>query len=311
MKVGVIILAHQGARQVAQLMGALRHPDVRLYLHVDSRVPLAPFEHALAASDISELTILPRHRTAWGTLGIVDASLAGLSAGVTDGCGYFMLITGQDFPLRPVAELVRFADDAGDRSYIQHWPVHDSMHRFAGRDRTDFYAFNVLGRRELCIPREDDASFLGPKGRLLNTVLRARSASLGSRGFPHYVRPYAGQACWNLSRSAAEYVLEFIGEHGDYHTYHKYTWVPDEIFYQSILAGSAFADQHQLVNESKRFYVWSGVRTRVLTVDDLSEIRASDGLFARKFDRDVDPIVLARVAGEVGVTLDAHDRRSR
>ena len=95
---------------------------------------------------------------------------------MADGCEYFVLLSGQDFPLRPIEEILEFAEAADDRSYVESFALPTSRWRFGGRDRTDFYSYDLLGRRETCIPRGEDTSFFNWKGRVLNQALRLRTA---------------------------------------------------------------------------------------------------------------------------------------
>jgi hypothetical protein len=293
----IIVLAHDEPNLLALLLSALRHPRIRLYLHVDQRSQLPPFERALANANVEGVTPLPRHATAWASIELVDAALEGLVRGVRDGCDYFLLISGRDFPLCTAAEIHAFAEAAGSRSYLDHFPLPDPRWRFEGRDRTDFYTYTVLGRRETCIPRGEDSSFLSWKGRLLNEALRARSAFQGRRRFPAYARPFGGSQWWNLSRQAAEYVLGFLDAHPDYRRYHEHTLVPDELFFQSILAGTAFSDEHEVVDDNLRFMRWPQREShpRVLTMDDLEALRKSEELFCRKLDPTADSLLVERL----------------
>jgi hypothetical protein len=295
-----IVLAHREPEQVAGLLSTLQHPRIRTYLHVDRRTPLSPFSRALEHARVRDAVLLPRYATPWGDAPLLDAILSGLSASVADGCRYFMLVSGQDFPLRPAHEIAEFAESSGSRSYFEHWPLATSIHRFEGRDRTAFYAYNVRGRRELCIPRGEDARHLGWKGRMLNEVLRLRSAFKPPRRFPAYVQAFAGATWWNLSLDAATYVLRFVDEHPDYRPYHTHTFAPDEVFFQSILAGTDFAARNEIVDDSLRFYAWEDMHARTLTANDLPALLSSDKLFARKFDPRLDSEVLARLAERVG-----------
>jgi hypothetical protein len=301
MKLAFIILAHDRPDQLAQLLAVLRHSDARAYLHLDRRVPLAPFARALADADVGDIALLPRHATPWASPQLVDAALEGLGRGVADGCDYLLLLSGHDFPLFPVEEIVAFAEEAGSRSYVEHFPLPDPRWRLSGRDRTDFYTYTVRDRRETCFPRGEDMSWLNRKGRLLNEMLRLRTLSKPPRRFPAYARAFGGSQWWNLSRTAAEHVLAFLDEHPDYRRYHEHTLAPDEIFFQSILAGTGFAERAEVVDDSLRFMRWHPDEShpRVLTVDDLSAMLDSGALFARKFDPAVDEYVLARLTERV------------
>jgi hypothetical protein len=299
MKLAIVVLAHDRPKQLALLLSALRHPQIRLYLHVDRRADLAPIAAALADADLREVELLPRHATAWGSVELVDAALEGLVRGAGDGCDYFALISGQDFPLHPVEEILAFFEQAGSRSYLEHFPLPTGRWRFEGRERTDFYTYTVRGRRETCIPRGEDTGFLNRKGRLLNEMLRLRSALKPARRFPSYAQPFGGSQWWNLSRAAADRILDFLDEHPDYRRYHAHTLAPDEVFFQSILLGADFAAGHEIVNDALRFMRWPKEEShpRVLTIGDLPAMRESEALFGRKFDAAVDEAVLARLAG--------------
>jgi hypothetical protein len=297
MQLACIVLAHRGPEQLALLLSVLRHPQVRVYLHLDRRVPLEPLSRALADAGIRDAVLLPRRATRWGGADLVDAALDGLSRGVADGCDYFCLLSGQDFPLRPIDEIVAFAEEAGDCSYMEHWPIPTSRWRFEGRDRTDFYTYNVLGRRETCVPRGEDLSSLSWKGRLLNELLRMRGVLKPHRRFPPYLRPFGGSQWWNLSRAASDHVLSFVDDHPGYRRYHEHTLAPDEFFFQSILLGTDFVSRHEIVNDHLRFMVWrkGASHPATLRTDDLPAMVKGHQLFARKFDTEVDGEVLARL----------------
>jgi hypothetical protein len=301
MMLAFIILAHRLPNQLASLLSVLRSPHAQVYLHIDRRAPVAPFNRALGQAPFDDPVCLARRSTRWGGPGMVDASLDGLARGLADGCEYFMLISGQDFPLRPIEEIVEFAATAGPRSYLESFALPTTRWRFGGHDRTDFYTYDLLGRRETCIPRGEDVSFFNWRGRMLNQALRLRTALMPPRRFPAYARPFGGSQWWNLSRTAAEHVLRFLDEHPDYRAYHEYTLAPDELFFQSILLGNEFAGRDQLANDSLRFMVFpeGASHPRTLTVDDLPAIGASDELFARKFDATVDETVLRRLREHV------------
>lgn len=300
MKVGCIVLAHRAPAQLTALLEALRHPQLSPYLHVDRRVGFGPFAAALSGSGL-EPRLLERRATPWGGAEVTDVVLDGLASALADGCGYVLLISGQDFPIRPVEAIVEFAERAEDRSYVAHWPLPTPRWRFGGRDRTDFYSYDVLGRRETCIPRGEDTSFLNWKGRAINQLLRLRTATKPPRRFPPYARPHGGWSWLNLSDAAARAILDFVDAHPDYRAYHRHTLSADEVFFQSILAGTDFAERHEVVDHSLRFTIWPerASHPRILTRADLPAMMSSDDLFARKFDSDVDAGILADLAERV------------
>jgi len=286
MRLALVVLAHDKPAQVARLLGSLRHPRLSAYLHVDRRVAWDPFARALADAGLADVTALPRHATAWASPQLVDAAIEGLARGAGDGCDYFLLVSGLDTPLRPVEEILDFAEQAGSRSYLEHFPLPDPRWRLGGRDRIEFYTYTLRGRRHTCIPRGEDSGHLNRRGRLLNRALRLRGLGKPARRFPAYARPFGGSQWWNLSRAAADHVLEFVERHPDYRRYHEHTLAPDEIFFQSALLGTGFAEGHEVVDDALRFIRWpeGGSHPRPLGPQDLPAMRASGALFARKLD---------------------------
>lgn len=285
MRLGVVVLAHRNPKQLACLVGALTDPSVDVYLHIDSAASLAPFQQALSSVHTGNLVFLPRFRSRWGGMEVVDATLAGLARAVAAGCDYVVLVSGQDIPLWPVEQILNFYADTPRRSALAYFPLPDPRWRSGGLDRINCYTFSVLGRRETCLPRgwPIDRNW---RGRALNAVLRAWSVWRPPRRFPDSARPFGGSQWWNLSRAAAGYVLQFVQENPAYRAYHRHTLLPDEIFFQSILLGTSFCEHHEVQNDSLRFMIWNegASHPRDLTVHDLPAMRASGLPFARKAD---------------------------
>ena len=74
----------------------------------------------------------------------------------------------------------------------------------------------------------------------------------------------------------------------------RHVFVPDEIFFQTILMNSPLHDE--IENDNLRYVEWSREPApAVLGVDDLDAMLSSGKLFARKFDPTVDDAVLAEL----------------
>jgi hypothetical protein len=293
MRLAIIVLAHDRPAQLALLLRSLEHAETRIYLHVDRRRPLEPFQAELERAGGPQPELLPRHACRWGGPGLVDAALEGLTQAVRDGCDYFILLSGQDYPLEPVDEIVGFFSERRDESFVEHFPLAESGWAYDGRMRTDFYSYDIVGRRETCFPKGQEPA-LTFKGRILNHVLRLWTATKPERRFPPYVQAMGGSQWWNLSRDAARFVLDFTAEHSDYREYHRYTLQPDEIFFQSILLGTSFSETHRIVNDPLRFMIWpaGSYHPRTLGAEDVPDMLASGKPFARKFDFEADRSVL-------------------
>lgn len=302
--VGVTVLAHREPEQLARLLAVLRHPRLRIYLHIDSKAGLAPFRAALAEAAVGDVEWLKRRRTRWGGVELVDVTLDAMAHAMRDGCECFTLISGLDFPLQPAASIVAFFADNRGRTFLDHTPLPSDRYPLGGRERTDFYTYTILGRRETCLPRGEPTDQLSARGQLLNATLRLRSALRPARQFPSYLKPFGGELWVNLNHDATTFTLDFVAAHPDYYRYHRYTLIPDELFVQSILAGSSFSQSHELVNDDLRYISWPEPRAsqshpRNLTVGDLPTMLESNDIFARKVNVRNDPELVAKLEARI------------
>jgi hypothetical protein len=67
---------------------------------------------------------------------------------------------------------------------------------------------------------------------------------LAQRDYKRYLgslEPYSGSQWWALTSDACRYVLEFVDKHQQFAEYFQNTFAPDESFFQTIVANSAFA----------------------------------------------------------------------
>ena len=116
------------------------------------------------------------------------------------------------------------------------------------------------------------------------------------RNLPSHMLPYGGSQWWIIDNYALKYILNFITQNPSYVDFHKYTFAPDEVFFQTILLNSEDkALLKSICNTSKRFFAWedsSHPHPQTLTTSHFNNIINSDELFARKFDETVDSKIL-------------------
>ena len=62
--------------------------------------------------------------------------------------------------------------------------------------------------------------------------------ALKKRKFPTYLTAYGGSQWWALPMDLLKFILEFLETNPDYIKYHRFTHVPDEIFFHSIISSN-------------------------------------------------------------------------
>ncbi len=218
-----------------------------------------------------DVLLLPRHRCHWGAFGQVEATLEGVSAVLKapEKLDYAVLLTGQDYPLRPPSAIEQTLQQAAGGSFMSLWPA---TGRFLDRVRYWHWFGRVFGRR-VRIPH-----------RFLPLTVE--------RPLPGGLEPFTGTPHWCLSRACLEFIGDAMAHRPELVRSFRWTAHPDEAFFQTILMSSPLT--RTIVDDDLRFidHPPGDASPRVLTLDDLGGLLESRALFARKFDPRVDSKVL-------------------
>jgi hypothetical protein len=271
-RVAYLVMSYVGP--VERLVATLRQgsPDALIAVHHDPRIR--------ELGEVDALRLPPRP-IAWGHGSQLLAVLHALQA-IRDLADWFVLLSGQDYPVRPLAAIE--AGLHGADAFIQAAPVAPLTWR---RGQADEFA-----RRYRMRWRPVGARTAGLAARadpLAHVRTLPGGTYLGLRAKPP-LPPFHGSDWCALSRRAVDAVLAAPQPVLD-HFLH--TIVPTEAFLQTVLANSTLV----VHPDNRRFarFERDSPNPRVLTEADLDAVLASGADFARKFD---DPAV-----------LDAIDRR--
>src|SRR5919108_5824681 len=235
--IAYLIRAHHRPAQLARLIDRLRTPSARFFVHVSavtSEETYAAMREALAGSP--DVCWLPRIRTYYGGVSLVQATLTGIDAILREDPAptHAIMLSGQDYPLRPVAEIERYFTTRPGVSFLHHfrlpaydqWPEEDG-----GLDRIRGYYVERVSHRT----------------RLLRLPFVRRR-------FPAGLTPYGGSAWWALAVDALAELDRFAKTNRDALDFFRHVKMPDEIFVQSVLMSSRIADS--IVNEEIHHVEW-------------------------------------------------------
>jgi hypothetical protein len=268
MRHAYIISAYKNLDQVTRLVQRLHTSQAFFLVHVDRKTDDRDYR-ALVESlgRLPSVRFLERHVCHWGGFGHVRATLKGIDELLKRGVpfDYAILLTGQDYPIKPNEYIERFFETQRPKSFMGFSPLpSESWSPRGGLDRVEYWHLRLYGHH-----------FRWPF----------------KRRFPADLRPYGGGAYWCLSRECIEYVADFVARRPDVISFFKHIDIPDEIFFQTILLNSELRDT--IVNDTLRYIDWTrGRRPAVLGARDIEALRSSPKLFARKFDMNQDETVL-------------------
>jgi len=257
--------------QLERLLKAMDHPAFDFYIHIDKKTDAQPFTHLF--NDRNIFPVHKRTKIYWAGYGTIQATINGLKEILPKPYDYINVISAQDFPLKPAGYIYQYIAERKGQEFMTCQSIEDEWPEAAMRvNQYHLINWQLPGRHKLEL--------------IINKILPKRKYP-----FEHKI---VGRANWfTITKAAAEYLLNFIDQHPQLVRFFKYSWGADEIIFSTILYNSEFRER---IVDNLVYVDWSGPKTghpRILTVDDIEKLKASDKLFARKFDMDVDNSVFS------------------
>lgn len=282
MKVAFLMLCHKNPKQINLLLKALKHPQIDVFIHVDSK-------NENIREDIEKsdgVYLLPKKDCVdvqWAQFSEVKATLNLLNAAISEGGGYshYFLISGQDFPLKSIGEIVRFLNERKDENFIDCALIK----RFEKRNDI-YFPRMVIGRRIW-------QKIL--KGILVySTGGWNQTFSIIKRLKPANVQYYFGSQWWCLNDAMVKWIYNFLENYPEYIKLFKHSLCPDECFFQTLVMNSPFANT---TKPYLHYIKWEKGKSspKTLSTIDYEELKKAEKLIARKFDINVDAEIIERL----------------
>lgn len=285
MRKAYIILAHKNPEQLNNLVDRLDDGVSAFFIHVDLKSPLYALRHELHPHE--QLHMIDSLETEWGSMGLVQATLRAMKviSSQEDIFERIILLSGQDYPIKSKEEINSFYKSSPHRIFLDFsllpnytkWESGGGSYRinkyFFGYRLIDKYSARTLNLLAIFIP-----------------ALKRKYDS---------VRHFYGSQWWTIDAPALNYILNYVEENPEYLNFHRFTFAPDELFFQTILLNSGKPSiLNGIVNDNKVFMIWkdsSAAHPEVLGADDFHRINGSAALFARKFDVNVDEKIISLI----------------
>lgn len=270
--IAILIAAHDRPAHLARLLKALEQPAVHVFLHIDSKSKLAPPN----VEEHPNVTICePAIAVHWGGFSQVEATLFLMRQATAKGdFNHFVLISGSDFPLRPMSEIVEFFSDHPEAVFLHAEPMPG--------------AHKPLSRVKYYHPQPSDPAHLRAwhrlKRRLLKPLARRDfAAALDGR------KLYGGTSWWAMPVEVVTYILQTFDNDPGLLEFFRSTHCPDEMVFQILVMNSPFAKS---CRNTLSWADWSqgGAHPAAVRMDHIPQLKdigaRREYLFARKFPDD-------------------------
>ncbi len=273
MKYAVLIMTYTSPRQTQRLIHSLNNGEFDFYVHLDKKVDIETHREIMDMPNV--FFVDDRVDIKWAGYTLVEAILNGLRYIDATGKKYdfINLISGQDYPLKPAAYISDFLKQNVGKEFMLFRDFELDWTEAQSRvDRYHFTDFSFTGRHKA----EQIVNSITPK-----------------RKFPLDMKLYGQETFWTLSQDCAMYVTRFLDSNPKLGKFLKLTWGSDEFIFQTIIMNSPFSAN--VVNNHYRYINWpepGADRPNIFVAADFDRIMATDCIFGRKFDINIDENIL-------------------
>ena len=272
-----LIIAHKSDYTFTSLIQLLDDPLNDIYIHMDKKN--TGFDERAILTKYSKVFFTERLSVTWGAYSLVHVELILLKKAVLGKYQYYHLLSGEDLPIKSQTIIHDFFDSIGNKIFLDFY-----SRDFTHHTRIKYYHFfqELLGRKNNIFWNR---WFI--KGQKLLGINRNKGIQFGK-----------GAEWFSIPHTFAQYIVDH--EAWIYQTF-RYTLCGDEIFVQTLLLQSPYADwlfYNRFDDNSfsiMREIDWKRGNPYIFRSSDFDMLMASDRMFARKFDCKVDRIIIDRI----------------
>ncbi len=207
----------------------------RIVLHLDASVKgLERIDYLSRVRENGKVEEAEAIICQWADWSLVAATLSGLEKFQDGGdpVSHVALLSGSHFPIRSPLELETFLSEYSNFDFIETCDAQENTWVKDGPNLERFQYFYPL-------------NFRGER-RGFDFLLSLQKKMGVKRSLPEKLRPHLGSQWWCLRFSTCERIFEFLKDHPRVKRYFKSTWIPDESFFQTLVAN--LIDEEEVVN---------------------------------------------------------------
>ena len=278
MRVAILILAHKNPNQLQLLVDRLQR-DFDVYIHLDKKSDLSKE----AFEQYPNVFCLKKYNVNWGSYNGVLAPVELFKTAQQKNYDYYIHISGLDLPIKSNQYILDFLHKNQHVNFV-NW--HRLPVNIWGEDG-GFGRIQYFWEHNLSNTPIDKIKKAG-----IRIIREIQFKFNRKRKLPDM--PFYGGSNWiNMTSEAMNTLLDYIKKNPDYLKIYKYSCNADEIWIQTALKNAGL----DLQTDYLRCVNWGNNRTSpdVFTMKDIDNIMAHNGLFARKFDENIDKEVIEAI----------------
>lgn len=318
-KVAILLLIHKAPEQFLHLLKRLDDKRFDFYIHCDAKSNIEPFfsvEHEIQMSHIH--WIKNRVKTTLNDFSLVEATYNVMNAAYTKGkYMYYVLLTGQDYPIKNNDFIYKKLYDSYPTAYIDMYGVNEAYSIGIEWVRNIGYSYFSQSLRKKIQNLVGNKFYYSPYGRIVKILpkiydlLMTRLRYSPRKQIEETEYTYsAGSHFWILPDVAIKHIIDKFRHDTNINDIFHHIAAPEESYFQTVLSSmnelklpeemlTQFENiNNEMDNPSLRLIKWyeNGKHTNghpaIWKMDDVPIINKAEALFARKFNMTVDSLII-------------------
>lgn len=280
-----LIMAHTQPELLKKLLKMLDDERNDIYLHIDSKAKDYPLEEIAVVLKKSKCIFTERTDVKWGSYSQIHCEMVLLKEAVKTEHAYYHLLSGMDLPIKSVDDICSFFEKHNGLEFVDE---DEAVISEAALSRVK-YTHRFYGKAGSV---EDILGALSTKGQKILGVDKTKK--YGDIIFQK------GRNWFSITHGLAKLVVE------------KEAWIRevfsksvcgDELFLQTVARNSKYAEKICNPNTmpeipDTRYIDWkrgSNNNPYVFREEDFEELKNASGMFARKFDLNIDKKIVEKL----------------
>lgn len=267
-------MAHKNLTHLCHLISYFNN-DCDVIVHIDKK-------SLITSEEIEKVRTLPqvklvyqRYEVHWGGTSVLDCGMSLLEEAVrlcqTD---YYHLLSGQDYPVRPLQDFLKFFEQNKGREYLQYYELPNKRWENGTFRRFQYY-----------YPYDYDEG--RGRGWVMGQVHMQYSKGI-KRPIPDEFDHLYGNSQWfSITHHAAKILLNYTHEYPSLYNKMWMTFAPEETYVSTVLVN--LLDKDKLASSNLRYIRWkneNGNCPANLGEEHFRYLLDGEYFFARKFEKD-------------------------
>lgn len=322
MKIAILILGHKLPNQMARLIKRLDDERFDIFIHIDAKVSIQPFKESIMGCCVQSKIyfVEDRIRTYFFDYSLIEATCRCAElATKTNEYRYFILLTGQDFPIKSNDFIYNKLTTEYPTCWIDMYSVEEAERHGVKWTKKIGHTYNSQRTRRWLLNIVGAKFYYSVKGKSIRLFaviydkIRTMLGNIPRQKLKNSPYTYsAGSHFWMLPDIAISHILDNFKHDKQLTKIFCHIAAPEESYFQtslSTLAGLVLPDeliqftgpQNEMDNPALRLIKWyeNGIKTNghpaIWKMKDFPFIMQSKALFARKFDESIDNEIIKRL----------------